>query len=58
MPERLDEAVAIAARHDLTIDTVHYHTGYLYMSGSIPIIEEAEAEIDQALQELERRREE
>jgi diaminopimelate decarboxylase len=41
LPGRLDEAVAIAKRHDLTIDTVHYHTGYLYMSESIPVVEEA-----------------
>ncbi len=41
LPERLDEAVAIAAAHGLTIDTVHYHTGYLYMTESIPIVEEA-----------------
>ena len=41
LPERLDDAVAIAAAHDLTIDTVHYHSGYLYMTESIPIVEEA-----------------
>jgi diaminopimelate decarboxylase len=41
LPERLDEAVAIAAGHRLTIDTVHYHTGYLYMTESIPIVEQA-----------------
>jgi diaminopimelate decarboxylase len=41
LPERLDEAVAIAAEHGLTIDTVHYHTGYLYMTESIPVVEEA-----------------
>jgi diaminopimelate decarboxylase len=41
LPERLDEAIAIARRHDLSIDTVHYHSGYLYMTGSIPVIEEA-----------------
>ena len=41
LPERLDEAVAIATRYDLTIDTVHYHSGYLYMTESIPIVEEA-----------------
>ncbi|HYJ60796.1 MAG TPA: diaminopimelate decarboxylase [Actinomycetota bacterium] len=41
LPERLDDAIAIARRHDLTIDTVHYHSGYLYMTASIPVIEEA-----------------
>jgi diaminopimelate decarboxylase len=41
LPEGLDEAVTIARQHDLTIDTVHYHSGYLYMTESIPIVEEA-----------------
>jgi diaminopimelate decarboxylase len=41
LPDQLDDAVAIAAAHGLTIDTVHYHTGYLYMTESIPIVEEA-----------------
>jgi diaminopimelate decarboxylase len=41
LPERLADVLAIAARHDLTIDTVHYHSGYLYMTDSIPIVEEA-----------------
>src|SRR3954464_5859627 len=41
LPERLDEAVAIASGPRLTIDTVHYHTGYLYMTESIPIVEQA-----------------
>jgi diaminopimelate decarboxylase len=41
LPDQLDEAAAIARRHDLTIDTVHYHSGYLYMTESIPVVEEA-----------------
>lgn len=41
MPDRLGDAVDIASRHDLIIDTVHYHSGYLYMTESIPIVEEA-----------------
>jgi diaminopimelate decarboxylase len=45
LPEQLDAAVEIAQRHDLTIDTVHYHTGYLYMTESIPIVEEAAARV-------------
>jgi diaminopimelate decarboxylase len=40
LPSQLDEAVEIARRHDLTLDTVHYHSGYLYMTDSIPIVEE------------------
>jgi diaminopimelate decarboxylase len=45
LPEQLDDAVAIARRHGLTIDTVHYHTGYLYMTESIPIVERAAARV-------------
>jgi diaminopimelate decarboxylase len=45
LPDQLDDAVAIAAAHRLTIDTVHYHTGYLYMTESIPIVEEAAARV-------------
>jgi diaminopimelate decarboxylase len=41
LPERLDEAVALAGRYDLVIDTVHYHSGYLYLSESIPVVAEA-----------------
>ena len=41
LPSQLDHAVAIARQHDLTIDTVHYHSGYLYMTESIPVVEEA-----------------
>ena len=32
-PEQLDEALAIAAEHDLRIDTVHMHTGDGFLSG-------------------------
>jgi diaminopimelate decarboxylase len=39
-PERLDEALAIARRHDLTIDTVHVHAGYLYLSDALPVVDE------------------
>ena len=52
LPERLDEAVAIAARHDLTIDTVHYHSGYLYLSESIPVVEEAARRVSAMVREL------
>jgi len=45
LPNQLERAVDIARRHDLTIDTVHYHTGYLYMTESIPIVEEAAARV-------------
>lgn len=38
--EQLDEALAIAARHDLTIDTVHFHVGDGYLSDGLPVFEE------------------
>ena len=41
LPDDLDRAMAIARGHRLVIDTVHYHTGYLYLSESIPVVEEA-----------------
>jgi diaminopimelate decarboxylase len=41
LPGGLDEALSIARRHRLVIDTVHYHSGYLYLSESIPVVEEA-----------------
>jgi diaminopimelate decarboxylase len=39
-PESLDEAMTIARRHDLTIDTVHVHSGYLYFDGSLDVVDE------------------
>jgi diaminopimelate decarboxylase len=39
-PERLEEALAIARRHDLAIDTVHVHAGYLYLTDALPVVEE------------------
>ena len=39
-PEQLEEALAIARRHDLTIDTIHVHAGYLYLADALPIVEE------------------
>ena len=39
-PERLDDALEIARRHDLTIDTVHVHSGYLYFSDSLDVVDE------------------
>ena len=52
LPERLADAVEIANRHDLTIDTVHYHSGYLYMTESIPIVEEAARRVAAMVGEL------
>jgi diaminopimelate decarboxylase len=39
-PEDLDEALSIARRHRLTIDTVHVHAGYLYLSDALPVVAE------------------
>jgi diaminopimelate decarboxylase len=38
--EQLDDALEIANRHDLTIDTVHVHSGYLYFSDSLGVVDE------------------
>jgi len=40
MPERLDDAVAIAREHDLSIDTVHVHVGDGYLSNGLEVFEE------------------
>jgi diaminopimelate decarboxylase len=55
LPDQLEEAVALAARHRLVIDTVHYHTGYLYMTESIPIVERAAARVAEIVRDLRRR---
>jgi diaminopimelate decarboxylase len=39
-PEDIDEALSIAGRHRLTIDTVHVHAGYLYLSDALPVVAE------------------
>jgi diaminopimelate decarboxylase len=39
-PERLEEAVAVARRHDLTIDTVHFHVGDGYLDEGLPVVEQ------------------
>ena len=39
--EQLPEALGVARRHDLTIDTVHFHTGDGYLSDGLPVFEEA-----------------
>ena len=40
LPERLDEALAIAARHRLAIDTVHVHVGDGYLTDGLPVFAE------------------
>ena len=38
--EQLDEALAIAARHELTIDIVHVHVGDGYLTGELDVFSE------------------
>jgi diaminopimelate decarboxylase len=39
-PERLEEAIQVVRRHDLTIDTVHFHVGDGYLDDGLPVFEE------------------
>jgi len=39
--DRLDEAVAVARRHDLTIDTLHFHAGSGWLGDGLPAFEVA-----------------
>ncbi|MGZ8629859.1 MAG: diaminopimelate decarboxylase [Actinomycetota bacterium] len=47
-PERLPEAVEIARRDGLTIDTVHVHSGYLYFDDSLDVVEEVMRRVAEA----------
>ncbi len=40
LPDQLDEAVAIAHEHDLSIDTVHVHVGDGYLSDGLDVFDE------------------
>jgi len=40
-PDRLDDALATARRHDLTIDTVHFHAGSGWLADGLPAFEAA-----------------
>lgn len=51
--ERLDDAVAAARRHDLTIDTVHFHAGSGWLADGLPGFEAA---LQRAVQAVERLR--
>lgn len=42
-PERLDDALAVAREHDLTIDTVHFHVGDGFLNDGLPAFEVAVA---------------
>lgn len=47
-PERLHEAVEISRRYDLTIDTVHVHSGYLYFDDSLDVVDHVMARVAEA----------
>jgi len=46
--ERLRDAVEISRRHDLTIDTVHVHSGYLYFNDSLDAVDAVMARVAEA----------
>jgi diaminopimelate decarboxylase len=50
--EELPVAVEIARRHDLTIDTVHFHVGDGYLSDELPVVEETLARVAPMVREL------
>jgi len=51
-PERLDDAIASARRHDLTIDTVHFHAGSGWLADGLPGFETALASAVEAVERL------
>ncbi len=51
-PERLDEAIAVAKRHDLTIDTVHCHVGDGYLSDGLPVFEDVVQRVAEMVKRL------
>ena len=50
--ERLDEAVAAARRHDLAIDTVHFHAGSGWLADGLPGFEAALVRAVEAVERL------
>jgi len=51
-PESLDEAVAIARRHDLKIVTAHFHVGDGYLSDALPDLEVAASRVAEMVRRL------
>ena len=51
-PERLTDAVEIARRYGLTIDTVHVHSGYLYFDESLDAVDEVMRRVAEAASTL------
>ena len=50
--ERLHEAVEIARRFDLAIDTVHVHSGYLYFDDSLDVVDQVMGRVAEAARTL------
>jgi diaminopimelate decarboxylase len=44
-PERLDEALAVAREHDLTVDTIHFHVSHHLLDDDLPAFREAAAAV-------------
>lgn len=51
-PESLDEAVAIARRHDLQIVTAHFHVGDGYLTDALPDLEVAASRVAEMVRRL------
>ena len=51
-PERLEEALAIAGRYELSVDTVHVHAGYLYLTDALPQVDETMRRVAAATRQL------
>ena len=51
-PERLDDAIAAAGRHALTIDTVHFHAGSGWLSDGVAGFETALARVVPVVRQL------
>ena len=51
-PEGPRDALAIARRHGLVIDTVHVHAGYLYLTDALPQVDETMRRVAAATRQL------
>ena len=53
-PERLEDALALARQHDLTIDTVHFHVGDGYLDDGLAEFEEVVRRVAEMVRVLQR----
>jgi diaminopimelate decarboxylase len=51
-PEQLDDALAVARTHGLTIDTVHFHVGDGYLNEGLPDLDEVVRRVAQMVRTL------